>query len=281
MHTIEEMAKPEQEHKERIANMTAQYTAEQAKTAAKFDAECAEASSILHKLETQRVDLVLAIEALVRDKNLAQTSADQTRRETEDLAAMQKDFVAGMERDTEAKRQALKKLQVEELKLTGELAKAREELDVVEAKQFIHAEECRKVIQSLLMQKDATKSELLTASLEVARLEKEVFVQRDVLAKLVRDTEAATIKRNVAESLAVDAQAAVAPLDDMLALRKKELEETEAKLAANLTQFKDIELAKTDLAAKMLDMKFTENQNARKARELAEKETKLAALAAK
>ena len=273
--TIDEMAKLEQEHKDRIANMTLEYEKGFIARAADF---VLEKKRLADEIEKQQAELK-SIAAGIEHNSYVKTDMDRV---LEDLKReIAKNTAANLElvsNNAEAACAFSKQRQREEetlkdaeLRLEGlisdiaiandSIAKANEELSAKQeevkakgAEAAGYLAELAAIVKEAVAKKDALLTEV-----------DELLVRR---ASLVESIQSARNDLDAINARIEAAKVAMAQAD-------ADLDKQRGMYAENIAKFKDLEALRSDIEAKQDDIKFREEQLLKRAKSLNEQEARI------
>ena len=273
--TIDEMAKLEQEHKDRIANMTAEYekgfnarTATFMEETKRLSAEIERQQSELRSLaeataqtSSAKTELDVAIESLNKEikakteQNLAliEKSADDAVKYSERRAWMEQNLDS-LSRKFESV--------VTEIELANATLKQLED-DIVAKQEEVKAK----------------GSEVACYLAELAAVSKEASAKKDALLAELEDLQLRrapivdSIQAARTDLDAINARIEAAKVD--MATADADLNKQRALYAENITKFKDLDALRSDMQSRQIDIKFREDQIARKQKALNDQEQKL------
>lgn len=273
--TIDEMARLEQEHKDRIANMTKEYEDSFVKRTAEFILEKKNLSEAITNANAE----LKAIEAAIAANEVKRAEVEATT-----LAAK-----AHIDALTNENAEIIEK-NAESARAYGEAKRQREDTikalseqcDIVSAR----IAEKERILESLDKDAEGLKAELIAkqsdASDYLARLSQNIkeaeakaeAANAEVIVLLAK-AEAATDK--VKEELKVlsDLEAPIAKKKDELKGLEEKIAERTAELKKNESMFRDLDAMRSDITWKTSDLKFREEQLAKKQKALDDKEKQL------
>lgn len=273
--TIDEMAKLEQEHKDRIGNMTKEYERQCASRSADFLTESRRITEVINTkqavlseinkaIETngmKKTELDVVVESLnaeIKAKTEANLALIQ---ESADASVKYSDRRSWMEQNLDGMSRKLESI-VSEIDLANRTLKHLDEEIVAkndEAKKK-GAEVAGYLAELAAVSKEAVaKKDALLA--EMDDLAPQLKDGKDTLAALYAETE--TIAKRVDSTNA-----------DLIALNNA-ITTQKAKLEENKKEFKDLNALRSDVEAKQDDVKFREDQLLKRAKALNEQEARI------
>jgi chromosome segregation ATPase len=273
--TIDEMAKLEQEHKDRIVNMTAEYeNGFNARTATFME----ETKRLGAEIETRQIEL----RSLVSEVN--KTSASKTaldvvieslNREIKEKTAENLDLIeknaesaAAFSTQRQREEETLREMETRLESVVAEISTATETVKGLEV-----------VIAAKQDEAKAKGTEVAGYLSELTTTVKEATAKKDAVLAEVDDLIAR--KSNLVDSV----QAARTDLDAInqkiesatvdLTRAESDLSAQKALYTENLAQFKNLSAMRSDVESKQLDVKFREEQLIKRAKTLNEQEARI------
>lgn len=273
--TPEEMAKLEQEHKDRIANMTRDYENSFVERTAQFVLERKRLSEEIEKQQTELKSLASGIEhnSFVKtdlDRTIEELNREIKAKTAENLDLIEKNAEAACAFSKQRQREE-ETLRDAELRLEGlisDIALANESLKKLEDELVAKQEEAK------------TKGAEVAGYLaELAAISKEAGAKKDATLAEVddllsrREAIVSSIQSARTDLDAINARIEAAKVD--MAQADADLNRQRGMYTENLAKFKDLEAFRADIEAKQRDIKFREEQLAKKTRDITERETRL------
>ena len=277
--TIDEMAKLEQEHKDRIANMTAEYEKGfDARTATFMEetkrlsaeitrqqAELRSLASAIAQTSTAKNEMDLAIESLNKEVKAKYETNALLSSESDEVSAKYSERRARMERDLEILSRKSESV-VTEIALAN--ATLKQLKDAIVAKQEeVKAKgaevACYLASLSAVVTEAEAKKEALLAEVD------------DLLSR--RAPIVASIQSATTDLDAINARIEAAKVD--MATADADLDKQRELYTENITKFKDLDALRSDMQSRQIDIKFREDQIARKQKALNDQEQKLKTMA--
>ena len=273
--TIDEMAKLEQEHKDRIANMTLEYEKGFIARAADF---VLEKKRLADEIEKQQAELK-SIAAGIEHNSYVKTDMDRVLEDLKreiakntaanlELVSNNAEAACAFSRQRQREEETLKDA---ELRLEGlisdiaiandSIAKANEELSAKQeevkakgAEAAGYLAELAAIVKEAVAKKDALLTEV-----------DELLVRR---ASLVESIQSARNDLDAINARIEAAKVAMAQAD-------ADLDKQRGMYAENIAKFKDLEALRSDIEAKQDDIKFREEQLLKRAKSLNEQEARI------